>query len=102
MQQSLDLTRFTLRPGTEGAFLAGRDVAMQALRAQYSGLQGATLVRLESGEYLDLVQWASRDEAQRAMEGAMTIPAVAAWFTAIDEVRSMEHTDVLHVLTAGG
>lgn len=101
MKQSLEMTRFTICPDAEGAFLAGRDAAMNALRTQYPGLQGATLVKLKSGEYLDLVRWTNHDEAQRAMEGAMDIPTVAAWFANIEAVGAIEHADILHLLMAG-
>ncbi|AHX26538.1 hypothetical protein DEDE109153_14950 [Deinococcus deserti] len=98
MHESLELTRFTVHPGAEAAFLSGRDAAMRALSKRFPGLLDATLVRLSSGEYLDSVRWASHDEAQHAMEGAMALPEVAAWFIHISEVHSMEHASVLHVL----
>lgn len=100
MQEALEIARFTVKPEAEAQFLAERERMIGHLRRHFSGLLGAQLVKLENGEYLDLVRWASREQALRAAEGVMKVPEIAAWFAHIAEVRSMDHAEVKHVAPA--
>lgn len=100
MQEVLEIARFTIKPAVEAQFLAEREPMLAHLRRHFPGLIDAQLVKLENGEYLDLVRWASREQALRAAEGAMGVPEIAAWFAHIAQVRSMEHAEVKHVAPA--
>lgn len=102
MQEALEIARFTVKPDAEEQFLAEREQVIAHLRRHFSGLIDARLVKLENGEYLDLVRWASREQALLAAEGAMKVPEIAAWFAHIAEVRGMDHAEVIHVAPAVG
>lgn len=102
MQEALEIARFTIKPEAEEQFLAEREQVVAHLRRHFPGLIDARLVKLENGEYLDLVRWASRERALSAAEGAMKVPEIAAWFAYIAEVRGMEHAEVKHVTPVVG
>lgn len=100
MQETLEIARFTVKPEAEAQFLAEREQMIGHLRRHFPGLLDAQLVKLENGEYLDLVRWASREMALRAAEGVMEVPEIAAWFAHIAEVHGMDHAEVMHVAPA--
>lgn len=100
MQEALEIARFTVKPDAEEQLLAEREQVIAHLRRHFPGLVDAQLVKLDNGEYLDLVRWASHEQALRAAAGAMEVPEIAAWFAHIAEVRGMEHAEVMHVAPA--
>lgn len=102
MQEALEIARFTVKPEVEEEFLAEREQMIAHLRRHFPGLIDAQLVKLENGEYLDLVRWASREQALRAAEGVMEVPEIAAWFGHIAEVRGMDYAEVKHLAPAVG
>ena len=99
MAQAIEMVRFTVKPGEEGALVAERPGMLEALTAVYPGLASARLAKLDETTWLDMIVWESREGALAAAEGAPNIPEVAAWFGHFAEVLGMEHADV--VVAAG-
>ena len=93
MTHTLEIATFraTLSP----AFLATRETAMSTLAAHYEGFLSSRLIVRDDGTASDQVVWASRAEAERAGAEAAGFAEVAAYFSQIDEVLSMEHADIV-------
>ena len=95
---TMELVRFSVAPGREEAFLAGRAAAVEGLRT-LPGLLSATLARADDGSWLDVVLWDSRKEAlaaARAFQDGTVPAAVLEWASHIEAVTSMTHAEVLH------
>lgn len=101
MSLTLELVRFTVAPGREDEFLAGREAAVRGLAAM-PGLVSATLAQADDGTWIDAVLWRSRPEAEaadRALRDGRLGEAVTAWASAIGSVTSMTHAQVRHRAT---
>ena len=94
-QETIEMVRFTVRPGAEEALVYERPAMVEAVRAEFPGMLSAQLAKLDETTWLELIVWTSREAAQRATEKAHAIPAVAAWFSHIAEVIGIEHADVV-------
>jgi heme-degrading monooxygenase HmoA len=95
---TVELVRFSVAPGGEEAFLAGRSPAVEGLRT-LPGLRSATLARADDGSWIDVVLWDSREEAlaaARAFQNGTAPAAVLEWASHIEAVTSMTHGEVLH------
>jgi quinol monooxygenase YgiN len=98
MSVTVELARFRVAPGRVEAFVAGREAAIEGLRS-LPGLLSATLARADDGTWVDVVMWASREEALaagRALQSGEVPTAVLEWASAIEEVESMIHAEVAH------
>ncbi|MDQ3640619.1 MAG: hypothetical protein M3450_03840 [Actinomycetota bacterium] len=62
-----------------------------AVRERFPELIDARLVRLDDGSWLDLVEWSSREAAERAAASMSEIPEAAAMAELIQEIVSFEH-----------
>ncbi len=60
-------------------------------RERFPDLSDARLVRLDDGSWLDLVEWSSREAAERAAASMSEIPEAAAMAELIQEIVSFEH-----------
>jgi quinol monooxygenase YgiN len=92
---TLELARFTVRPGAEQALLAGRPAMVAALRARFPGCLAAYLTREDDGGYLDVIVWRDRTAAEEAARLVTTVPEVAAWFAHIATSGGLRHADIL-------
>jgi heme-degrading monooxygenase HmoA len=82
---TVEVALFRLRPGVdEAAFLRASAAIVPAVRA-FGGFRRRTLYRSEDGRWVDLVDWASLADAQRAAEAALTSPACRPFLALIDE-----------------
>ena len=97
----LEMVTMTVRPENAEAFLALRDAAMAAIRERYPDLQRATLIRVDEQQWVDLVEWASPEQAHAAAEQAPAIGSVAQWLALIEAVQDMRHAAVAHCYTPG-
>lgn len=86
-----ELVRSRIRTGAEDEMLRLRPQMIAAVRERYPELINARLVRLDDGSWLDLVEWSSREAAERAAASMPEIPEAAAMADLIDEIVSFEH-----------
>ena len=91
---TIELARFTVRPENAEAMLRCRPALARALREQFPGFLGLTLVRLDERTWLDVVEWTDRAAAQAAQEAIMSNPDCRAFIRLIDEVVAVEHGEV--------
>lgn len=94
MTQTLELARFTVKPEAEATILATRRRAIEALRRECEGFVSGSFVRIDS-EWLDVIVWANRENAETAAAKAPTIPGCADYFAAVSELIAMEHGQIL-------
>ena len=86
-----EVVRGRVRPGAEQDMLRLRPRMIAAVRQRFPELLDARLVQLDDGSWLDLVQWSSREAAERAAAAMPEIPEAAAMMELIDEIVSFEH-----------
>jgi heme-degrading monooxygenase HmoA len=97
----LELVKLRVASGNEEHFLRDREMAIEAIRDAFPGLQSARLFRGEEPEiWFDIVFWDSMENAKKAAEGASSLFQAAAWFAHIQEVSLMEHGSLVHEFTA--
>ena len=94
-QETIEMVRFTVKPGAEAALVSERPAMVEAVKAEFPGMLTARLAKLDETTWLELIVWESREEAQTATEKAHEIPVVAAWFSHIAQVLGIEHADVV-------
>jgi quinol monooxygenase YgiN len=58
LSRTIEIGRFSVKPGEEEEFLAERAAMAEAARAQFEGLLGESLLRLEDGSYMTI--WSGR------------------------------------------
>ncbi|MCY9782947.1 hypothetical protein KIK06_03460 [Nocardiopsis sp. EMB25] len=79
------------------ALVAGRDGLLHRLKERYGDeFVSAQLVRFDDGSIGDLIQWRSRETAERAAKEMPSDEAVADFFGQITTVHDMRHAEVLH------
>lgn len=86
-----ELVRSRVRTGAEDEMLQLRPRMIAAVRERFPELIDARLVRLDDGSWLDLVEWTSREAAERAAASMAEIPEAAAMAELIEEIVSFEH-----------
>ena len=71
MSQVFELAAFTVREGHEQALLDERPPMVAALSRALPGVVSSWLTQREDGSWLDVILWASREEAEddRAHDG---------------------------------
>lgn len=96
MSEVLEVVRFTVKEAERDAFLAEREGAITALRDQFPGLLSAVLAEYEDGSWLDVLTWASPEEAEAAATAVESVEPLARWAGHIDEVVEFVHPTVRH------
>ena len=86
--------RFKVAPADADAMLARRAELLDAVRAAFSGLTEARLIRIDEETWLDAWRWASAEDMRTALEGAPTLPAAGPAFALTRDLAS-EHGDVV-------
>ena len=86
-----EVVRSRVRPEAEEDMLRLRPRMIGAVRQRFPELLDARLVQLDDGSWLDLVQWSSREAAERAAGSMSEIPEAAAMMELIEELVSFEH-----------
>lgn len=79
MTRTMDVVNFKTGKGKTASMLAGRDAAVEALRASAPGLVSATLVDLGGDEWLDIMVWETMEQALAAEEVAAATPGFSDW-----------------------
>ena len=91
----MEFARFTVREGAEAQLIADRPAMLAALRARFPACLAAYLTREEDGNWLDVILWRNRADAEESARLIMTVPECAAWFTHIAESGGLRHAEVL-------
>ena len=90
----IELARFKVRPDQEADFLAKRPAMVAAARRNLPGLRRIELVRLESGEWMDIIVWTDRASADRAPDVAGKVPEFSAWLAHVAEDTGMDYGSI--------
>jgi len=102
MSMTIELARFKIHDGAEAQLVAERPAMVQALRQRFPGCMAAYLTKEDDGDWLDLVVWRSRAEAEEAARLIDSVAACAAWFRHIAESGGLRHVQVVHAWPSGG
>ncbi|MEU8364030.1 antibiotic biosynthesis monooxygenase [Nonomuraea sp. NPDC048882] len=92
---TIELARFRVREGAEGALVAERPEMVAALRRRFPACLAAYLTKGDDGEWLDVILWRSRAEAEEAAREVNSVPECAAWFRHIAESGGLRHVEVV-------
>jgi hypothetical protein len=95
MAPTVELARFTVKPGHEEGIVADRDAAMAALSQACPGLRRATLTRLPDGSWLDILVWDTPELAEQAAAKMPQIAGVQPWVAHIAQTVSFEHAELV-------
>ena len=92
-----EVVLFELKPGVEReAFLAAAEATTAFLREEMGGFRERELMEDESGRWLDVVRWASLEEARAAAATIGTSPRSRPFIEMIDP----ESVTMLHLRPA--
>ena len=90
-QAVMELARFHLRADADdSAFLAASAALQEAFLSGQPGYEGRDLVHFGGTEWMDVILWRSRAEAEAAMAAAEAHPAAGAYFAFLDMSRPPE------------
>lgn len=84
MPRTIEIGRFTVKPGEEDQFLAKRAAMAEAARAQFDGLLDESLIRLEDGTYMTIWVWAEREFCDLALAKVDQVEPVQSWLSHMD------------------
>ncbi|WP_435204303.1 antibiotic biosynthesis monooxygenase family protein [Micromonospora sp. bgisy143] len=87
---TVEITRFRVAAERADALLAARPAMLDDFQADRAGFLGARLIRLDAGEWLDIVFWASPEDFAESRRKGANQPGIQAFFSLIDEVISSE------------
>lgn len=100
MNKVMEVVRFTVPAANQADFLAGREAAMQQIKANCPGFESAQLCHVHGETWLDICRWESMDAAEAGMAKAMQLPGVAGWFALMGEVISVDLLPIQHTVVA--
>ena len=86
-----EVVRSRVRDGAESEMLRLRPKMIDAVRSRFPELLDARLIQMDDGSWMDVIQWASRDAAERAAASIPDIPEAAAMMGLLEEIVSFEH-----------
>jgi hypothetical protein len=81
--------RFRLSPGRAESFLSARAGAIDAFRSR-RGVRAAYLVKLEPGEWLDVIVWDGDETATETFTTGVDLPEVVGYMDHMSEVLGEE------------
>jgi Antibiotic biosynthesis monooxygenase len=90
LSRTIEIGRFSVKPGEEEEFLAERAAMAEAARAQFEGLLDESLLRLEDGSYMTIWVWAERKFCDLALAQVSRVEPVQSWLSHMDKEPSME------------
>ncbi|MCC5576100.1 antibiotic biosynthesis monooxygenase [Microtetraspora sp. AC03309] len=99
---TIELARFRVHEGAEDRLTAERPAMVAALHRRFPGCLAAYLTKGNDGEWLDVVLWRSRAEAEQAAREVNSVPECAAWFRHIAESGGLRHVEVVAAWTSEG
>jgi hypothetical protein len=74
----VQFTRFQVQSDQEAPMLAAQMASTDACRAQHRDLRDVLLIRLDSGDWLDVAVWASNETGSPAVQADKTGPPESA------------------------
>ena len=99
---AVELTRYTVDPQHEEAFLQRHHEAVEAMRRRFPSLLEANLARLDQETWIDIWKWESLEAARQAAAEAPQVVEAAALFSLIRDVVSMEHAEIVSSVDSHG
>jgi hypothetical protein len=91
-----EIVHFTVKPGEATGLIDKRSAMIEAVRAAHPALLDAQLINLGDDQFMDVVRWRTRAEAEVAAADFGNIPAAGAWAAHIAEVLLMTHGTIVH------
>ena len=91
----LELTRFAVAPERVDELLAARATMLADFQADRTGFIRAQLGSMPDGEWLDVVEWQTREDYAASRAKGANLPGIAAFFGAIDHLVSAECGEVV-------
>ena len=91
-----ELASFRVAPESEAALVEERPAMIAALRRAFPGALGAWLTKQDDGSWLDIILWASHEEAEDAAHRINDVPEATAWFRHITDSQGLRHVKVVH------
>jgi hypothetical protein len=85
----VDFVRFRVRPARAESLLSARAGAIEALRSR-PGFRAAHLVRLEQGEWLDVIVWDGAEAAAEPFQTGADLPEVVEYMDHMSEILGEE------------
>jgi len=92
---TLELARFKVPPENVDAMLADRPGAMEHISTSYPAYINSRLVQFGPDEFMDIVEWTSLEEANKAGEDLPGHPECQLYFRHMSELVSMDHATVI-------
>ncbi|MCA9370785.1 MAG: hypothetical protein KC680_02385 [Candidatus Peregrinibacteria bacterium] len=94
-----DIIQYKLASGITEETLreAAREILTSWMQNQ-PGFVSWQINKLENGDYVDIVQWDSKDSAKNAEKNMTEIPTDSTWFTCYDttSISSQNGTELFH------
>ncbi|HKS47661.1 MAG TPA: hypothetical protein VJT49_21630 [Amycolatopsis sp.] len=97
----IEFARFAIHEGAEDVFRAERPAMVAAMRRRFPAGLAAFLIREDDGDWLDVVFWRGRAEAEEAARLIDTVPACAAWFKHIADSGGLRQVEVADAWVGG-
>ncbi|MDQ4095292.1 MAG: antibiotic biosynthesis monooxygenase [Actinomycetota bacterium] len=91
MSAVYEVVRSRVRSDAEAEMLELRPKMIAAVRERFPELIDARLIHMDDGSWMDVVQWSSREAAEKAAAAMPEIPEAAAMMGLIDEIVAFEH-----------
>ena len=85
----VDFVRFRVSPGRAESLLSARSRAIDAFRSR-RGVRAAYLVKLEPGEWLDVIVWDGDEAATESFSTGADLPEVVGYVDSMSEVLGEE------------
>jgi hypothetical protein len=85
----VEFVRFRVSPSRAESWLSARSRAIEAFRSRRR-LQAAYLVKLDQGEWLDVIVWAGNPAATDPVPTGADLPEVAAYLDHMAEILGEE------------
>lgn len=93
----IELVVFRAKEGTSRDAVTAAALAITPIIQKMEGYIGREFGATDDGQYADIVRWSSMDNAKKAAEAVMQIPACGAFFSLIEE----STMQFLHLHAAG-
>jgi hypothetical protein len=91
-----ELVRIRPKDGAKARLIELRPLIMKEIDAKYPGSAEAFLYEAEDGTWLDVWNWATREDAEDALADPSKFPAFSEWLGLVDLV-SFEWATPQHV-----
>ncbi len=92
----MELARFEVDPRTDGDTARYSERVFAVVREHFPGLLSASRVHLGPGQWVDVVLWRSRAEADAAAAGFGAVPELVDLTRGITRIVEMLHGDVVY------